>query len=122
LQSDLEPPDLSGKSLFGAAPKDEKSLRPFDDVETLNIDTVASLIDEGGALAQCIPGYDKRPQQIEMARSVTHAFNRGQHLMIEAGTGTGKSIAYLVPAVLWAVANNQRVVISTNTINLQEQL
>jgi ATP-dependent DNA helicase DinG len=117
-----QPVDLSGKDLFGAAPQDEKALRPSDTMELLDADAVVSLIDDGGALAQVIPGYDRRPQQIDMARAVTQAFNKGRHIMIEAGTGTGKSIAYLVPSVLWAAANGQRVVISTNTINLQEQL
>lgn len=117
-----QPVDLSGKDLFGAAPQDEKSLRPNDTIELLDADIVASLIDDGGALAQVIPGYDRRPQQIDMARAVTQAFNKGRHVMIEAGTGTGKSIAYLVPSILWATTNGQRVVISTNTINLQDQL
>ena len=116
------PPDLSGKAIFGTLPTDEKPLRPFDDIDQLDPAAVTSHIDDGGALAEAIPGYDKRPQQIDMARAVTEAFNHGHHLMIEAGTGTGKSIAYLVPAALWATTNNQRVVISTNTINLQEQL
>jgi len=57
-----------------------------------------------------------------MLRAVTRAFSNGHHLMVEAGTGTGKSFAYLVPAALWATQNNLRVVISTNTIALQEQL
>lgn len=122
IPQDNSPVDLSGKDLFGPPPKDEKPLRPNDDLDSLDTESVIGLIDENGALSQVIPGYDKRPQQITMARAVTETFNQGGHIMIEAGTGTGKSIAYLVPAILWATANNQRVVISTNTINLQEQL
>jgi ATP-dependent DNA helicase DinG len=57
-----------------------------------------------------------------MAFAVSEAFNAGKLAVIEAGTGTGKSLAYLVPALLWALANEERVVVSTNTINLQEQL
>ena len=57
-----------------------------------------------------------------MACAVAEAFNGDKVVLVEAGTGTGKSLAYLVPSILWAVRNNQRVVISTNTINLQEQL
>ena len=57
-----------------------------------------------------------------MAFAVAEAFNEDRVAVIEAGTGTGKSLAYLLPAVLWAVRNKERVVISTNTINLQEQL
>ena len=57
-----------------------------------------------------------------MLRAVTQALSQGHHLMVEAGTGTGKSMAYLIPAALWAIQNGLRVVISTNTINLQDQL
>ena len=57
-----------------------------------------------------------------MLRAVATAFNERQHLLVEAGTGTGKSIAYLLPAVAFAHLNGERVVVSTNTINLQDQL
>ena len=57
-----------------------------------------------------------------MARSVAEAINEGQRLIVEAGTGVGKSLAYLLPAALYALENGRRVVVSTNTINLQEQL
>jgi DNA polymerase-3 subunit epsilon/ATP-dependent DNA helicase DinG len=67
-------------------------------------------------------GYELRPGQVQMARRVLDALNQGDHLIIEAGTGVGKSLAYLVPAGLWSVANQRRVVIATNTIALQDQL
>lgn len=73
-------------------------------------------------MPQHMPGYEQRPQQIHMASKITEAFNNTQHIMIEAGTGTGKSLAYLIPSLLWAATNHERVVISTNTINLQDQL
>src|SRR5512147_2655606 len=57
-----------------------------------------------------------------MLRAVTTSLSRGQHLMVEAGTGVGKSFAYLIPAALFALRNNTRVLVSTNTINLQDQL
>ncbi len=57
-----------------------------------------------------------------MAFAVCDAFNKGQLAVVEAGTGTGKSLAYLVPALIWAKNNHERVVVSTRTINLQEQL
>lgn len=120
--TDAQPADLSGRELLGPPPQEERPLRPNDSLEMLNPDAVTAYIDEAGALSKALPGYDKRPQQIAMARAVTDAFNKGRHMMIEAGTGTGKSIAYLLPAALWATTNNHRVVISTNTINLQEQL
>lgn len=112
--------DLS--DVFSPPDTSAKPLHPNETQIRLNPDMVIGLIDEGGALAQTIPNYEKRPQQIEMARAVIEAFNRGEHVMIEAGTGTGKSIAYLVPSIMWATLNNERVVISTNTINLQDQL
>lgn len=77
---------------------------------------------EGGKLAACFGDYEQRDQQITMARQVTQALNQGEQIMIEAGTGTGKSIAYLMPAAIWARQNGQRVTVSTHTINLQEQL
>lgn len=76
-----------------------------------------------GALAQLFgAGYEQRSGQIAMAAQVLQAFNVGDYLLIEAGTGTGKSLAYLLPAALWAVTNHRRVVIATNTIALQDQL
>ena len=75
-----------------------------------------------GKLAAGFGEYEIRDEQLQMAQEVTAALNQGEHLMIEAGTGTGKSIAYLFPAALWALQNDQRVTVSTNTINLQEQL
>ncbi len=66
--------------------------------------------------------FEERPQQAEMAEAVAGAFSDGGHWLIEAGTGVGKSLAYLIPAALYALRNGTRVVISTNTIALQEQL
>jgi ATP-dependent DNA helicase DinG len=85
-----------------------------------------SLVDDyfrpGGALAGVLPGFEFRAEQAELARAVVRAFNRPGFLLAEAGTRVGKSLAYLIPAALWAQRNQARVVISTNTINLQEQL
>ena len=80
------------------------------------------LLEPGGIFSHHFPNYEYRPQQIEMLREVTRALTENRHLLVEAGTGIGKSMAYLLPAALWAVKNGQRVVISTNTINLQDQL
>jgi ATP-dependent DNA helicase DinG len=66
--------------------------------------------------------YEFRPQQLEMAVGVQAALTEGHHLLVEAGTGVGKSFAYLLPAIDYAVRNKKRVVISTHTISLQEQL
>jgi ATP-dependent DNA helicase DinG len=83
---------------------------------------IASFLEYGGPFSHYFENYEQRPQQIEMLRSIGRALNNGQHLMVEAGTGTGKSFAYLIPAAMWAMQNGMRVVISTNTINLQDQL
>jgi len=91
-------------------------------VQPLDADEIACGLGPKGFLARTLDGYEQRPQQMEMARSVADAFNNDQIAIIEAGTGVGKSMAYLLPAIHWALANRQRVVISTNTINLQEQL
>ena len=85
-------------------------------------DEAASILEHGGPFSKFFESYEFRPEQIAMLRAVANALSYGQHLMVEAGTGVGKSFAYLVPAALFALQNNTRVVISTNTINLQDQL
>ncbi len=89
---------------------------------------VASVLGPEGIIARRHPRYESRPQQLEMATAVAEAIAAGEHLVAEAGTGTGKSFAYLVPAIL-AAANAQasgqpkkRIVVATHTISLQEQL
>jgi predicted DnaQ family exonuclease/DinG family helicase len=82
---------------------------------------VAALVSSAAAHT-AIVDFEERPEQAGMARAVAEAIDEGDRLIVEAGTGVGKSLAYLVPAALHAVRNNTRVVISTNTINLQEQL
>lgn len=93
-----------------------------EDMAPLDPEEVAAVLEHGGLFSHYFQNYEYRPQQVEMLRAVTHALTSGEHLLVEAGTGTGKSFAYLVPAAFWALRNNTRVVISTNTINLQEQL
>ncbi len=105
-----------------AQDRDERPLKPNARQQPLDADALARLLGPDGEFAQKFPGYEHRPQQIEMLRAVVDAFNDGGTLLVEAGTGTGKSVAYLVPALYFAAQNNQRVVVSTNTINLQDQL
>ena len=81
-----------------------------------------ALLGPDGPFASVIPGFEHRPQQVEMLQAVARAFNEESHLLAEAGTGVGKSLAYLLPALLFAYRTGRRVVVSTNTINLQEQL
>jgi ATP-dependent DNA helicase DinG len=101
---------------------DARPLKPADEPIPLDEDKVAHMLDTDGPFAQHFDGYEMRPQQVDMLRTVVTAFNESGHALIEAGTGTGKSVAYLIPALLWAMQNGERVVVSTNTINLQEQL
>jgi ATP-dependent DNA helicase DinG len=101
---------------------DEQIHVEVEEPEALDIEEVAATLDLGGQFAHHFEDYEYRPQQVNMLRSVAKALSESLHLMVEAGTGTGKSFAYLIPAAYWALKNNTRVVISTNTINLQDQL
>jgi ATP-dependent DNA helicase DinG len=82
---------------------------------------VESIFSPEGLLSRA-KNFEFRPQQQEMAVAVACALQNREHLAVEAGTGVGKSLAYLVPAILFAIHNSKKAVISTNTINLQEQL
>ena len=77
---------------------------------------------ENGLIARYHEAYEHRDGQLKMADAVLRAFEKKRHLVVEAGTGTGKTLAYLVPAIAAAVGKNRRVVVSTGTKNLQEQL
>ena len=83
---------------------------------------ISEIFGEGGVLHKCMETYEPRPQQVEMADNVLNAFEQGYHLICEAPTGVGKSLAYLASAAYIAISNKSKVVISTNTINLQQQL
>ncbi|MCY3777218.1 MAG: DEAD/DEAH box helicase, partial [Candidatus Aminicenantes bacterium] len=80
--------------------------------------TLQEVFSPGGLLAGELPGYEFRPSQLELSLSVLEAIREGHHLCAEAGTGTGKTLAYLVPAL----ASRRKTIISTATRNLQEQL
>jgi ATP-dependent DNA helicase DinG len=88
----------------------------------LDPEEAASILEYGGPFSKYFDSYEHRPEQVAMLKAITNALSYGSHLMVEAGTGVGKSFAYLVPAALFATQNNTRVVVSTNTINLQDQL
>jgi ATP-dependent DNA helicase DinG len=81
-----------------------------------------NVIGEQGSMLTHVPGYQKREAQEAMMHAVFDAMTDGTHLLVEAGTGTGKSLAYLLPGIIWAKKNEQQLVVSTNTIQLQEQL
>jgi ATP-dependent DNA helicase DinG len=89
---------------------------------TLDIKKALHIIQSGGLLSHSLKGFDPRAAQQAMMRNVIEAYNEEQIALIEAGTGTGKSMAYLIPAILWAHEHKECTLISTNTIALQEQL
>ena len=104
---------------------DDQHYQPLEDLESadpLDPEEIAAILEYGGPFSKYFEFYEQRPEQIEMLKAVTNALSKGNHLLVEAGTGVGKSFAYLVPAALFAIRNNTRVIISTNTINLQDQL
>lgn len=90
--------------------------------QPLDPEELGALLEPSGPFERAFPDYEHRPQQVKMLTAIAEALSKGDHLLVEAGTGTGKSMAYLIPAFAWAMHNGERVVISTNTINLQEQL
>ncbi len=127
----IQPVKVSGKQTRAASvpkPKTGSSKKEFPPIEKneepspLDPEEAASVLEYGGPFSQYFNSYEHRPEQVEMLKAVTNALSNGNHLLVEAGTGVGKSFAYLVPAALFAVQNNTRVVVSTNTINLQDQL
>ncbi|HET9052450.1 MAG TPA: helicase C-terminal domain-containing protein [Candidatus Dormibacteraeota bacterium] len=85
-------------------------------------DAAAAILGPTGPFAAADPGYELREPQIEMARAVAQTLERRGRLVVEAGTGTGKSLAYLVPLALWTARTGKRAVVATHTITLQEQL
>ena len=84
--------------------------------------TLRDIFSPGGIIAQHLSGYEFREEQLRMANAVARAFTASEHLIVEAGTGIGKSFAYLIPAISLALKTDETVVVSTNTISLQEQL
>lgn len=88
----------------------------------LDPEEIAATLAPGGSVSDAHGAYEDRPMQRDLSRAVARAYNEGGVSVLEAGTGTGKSVAYLIPAIYWALKNRERTVVSTNTINLQEQL
>jgi ATP-dependent DNA helicase DinG len=129
-QADIEIASIMGNQGVGFIIIDNQAERfyiavtPFipQELHKLEYLDVESFYAREGILAASLKGYEFREEQVRMAFLATEAFNEDKVAIIEAGTGTGKSLAYLLPAALWATRNKERVVISTNTINLQEQL
>lgn len=113
---------------FGIIDNDARELYvvvevPRDEPETLlDASAIDADLGPGGAIARLLPKYEDRPAQRKLAGTIAELYNHGGVGLLEAGTGIGKSLGYLVPALRWAAANGERTVVSTNTINLQEQL
>ena len=114
LERRIRPPRRTAASYAGIVANDSLPQDPEE--------MAAALVGPGGALSEIAPKFEHRVEQEQMLRAVALAFEGGNHLVVEAGTGVGKSMAYLLPAAAFALRNNTRVVVSTNTISLQEQL
>ncbi len=106
----LQPPTIAGP------------LSPRSRPEPVPVEQPLAVLASGQRQPEALPQFEERPEQQAMVRAVNEALNEGQRLLVEAGTGTGKSLAYLIPAACEALTNDRRVVISTATINLQDQL
>lgn len=91
-------------------------------LQFLDAGALAGMLSPKSRMARALPQFEVRPQQVQMLEAVSHAFNRDGIAVVEAPTGVGKTLAYLLPAAVWAMQNKERVVISTRTINLQEQI
>lgn len=122
-----DPATFMADPTWGAAiptmppPSRTRHLPTHEDCAPINIEAATGYLRAGGTLGRMM-GYEERPGQIDMTGAIANAFDAREHLMIEAGTGVGKSLAYLVPSILWAWTNDTPVVVSTATRNLQSQL
>ncbi len=83
---------------------------------------IEEVLGENGVIANKLGSYELRPEQLDMALTIEKAIEENRHLIVEAGTGVGKSMAYLIPFIFWSVKNKKKVIISTHTKTLQEQL
>jgi len=92
-----------------------------DSLGTEFVERIRAIFSENGQLSKA-KNFEFRPQQQEMAAAVARVMEEGRHLVVEAGTGVGKSLAYLTPAILFAIEQHKKAIVSTHTINLQEQL
>jgi ATP-dependent DNA helicase DinG len=113
-----------GKKVAGNIEVPEKIAEKIPEgYSSIRVDSLEEIFNQDGKLTEILgDSYEFRQEQADMASSVMSAFENDEFLCAEAGTGTGKSLAYLAPAVIWSRLNNERVVISTHTKTLQEQL
>ena len=106
----------NAKNIF-ARPKEEGSGQ-----FPIQIEWVESCFEADGLLSKSFPGFEYRSIQTKMAKTLLTGFTEAEDIIIEAGTGTGKTIAYLIPSLWWAKKNGEKVIIATHTITLQEQI
>ena len=117
-ERDLKKNSIHQKTLNSTSlVKKENEIKEPDSVVALN-----QIFGPSGRLSETIDGFEDRPDQLSMALQISNAMDTNECMFIEAGTGTGKSLAYLVPALLSASQKEMTTIISTNTLNLQEQL
>ncbi len=122
LSADTGPSVTADTITTGLFAKKETYTAPSPVLSDFCLDEIAALLEPDGLLAGKLSEYEHRPQQTAMLKIVAEALSNGQHLAVEAGTGIGKSLAYLLPAIYWACYRGEKVAIATHTINLQEQL
>ena len=101
---------------------DGNDIQETREICPIDCETAGAFISNGGSLSKISESFEERPVQIELLKNIAASFNKNQIGVYEAGTGVGKSYAYLIPSVLWALSNNEKIIISTGTINLQQQL
>ncbi len=121
-QSTIPPGKALAEIGFGPFQRIWQPLKPNAAVTPLDTDALAAHFAPNGSVSRVLDRYESRVQQVEMLQAVGKAFNDQEHLLVEAAPGTGRSLAYLVPAVSWALLNNERVVVSVSTASLQNQL
>jgi ATP-dependent DNA helicase DinG len=113
---------FSGPMFDSTKRESSTPIQKTEEPTPIDPEEIASVLEYGGPFSKYFESYEHRPEQVAMLKAVANALSTGNHLMVEAGTGVGKSFAYLVPAAYFATQNNTRIVVSTNTINLQDQL
>ncbi|MCG0277317.1 MAG: DEAD/DEAH box helicase [Thermanaeromonas sp.] len=114
--------EIAAEIAASAEPPPLENKQGLQDEATFSLENIVEILRPGGMLAQALPEYEYRPQQEEVLKVVFQALEEGKHALVEAGTGTGKSLAYLLPVIFWARKKRCRVAIATHTISLQEQL
>lgn len=105
-----------------SAERDLRPLKPRPEIAPIDAEASLGVLASAASRPDVFSAFEERAEQREMLDAVCGALNNGEQLMVEAGTGTGKSLAYLIPGAAYAAANGSRVIVSTSTINLQEQL